>query len=105
MGAIRRNETTWWDTDTRLRHNVFFRENINSRISTHDSGGGGALKGILEYLEMASGCAANGNIQELKGLMGRQPIGRKDGTMVGRILRQLLYGVHKCPNPKLKLGE
>ena len=68
-------------------------------------GGGGALKGFLEYLEMVSAGAAMGDIQELRGLVIRKSIDRKLGHMGDRLLTQLIYRVNKCPNPKLNSNE
>ena len=48
--------------------------------------GGGAPKDFLEYLGTASEGATIDNIQELKGLMIRQPVTRKGGTTDDQIL-------------------
>ena len=74
------NKTTCPNTDTRLGPNLFLRG-----ISTDElrpmSRRGGALKGCLEYMEIAPDGHATDNIQELKGVMSRHPIDHKRGPV------------------------
>ena len=58
---------------------------------------GGALKDFLEYMEMAPVGAATDDIQELKGVMRRQPVDHKRGPFAKRILKLLVYGGQLIP--------
>ena len=45
------------------------------------------------------------NIQELRGLMSRKPIGRESGTIGGRIPRQLIFGGNQMPDTQIIIGR
>ena len=66
----------WANKDVRLDHNVFFTGDLNRQIAI-DELGGDALKDLLEYMDMVSGGAMTGEIQELKDLMSNQPINHR----------------------------
>ena len=99
------NKTMRANTDNRLCHNLFFKENLNHKIAHSELGGGGDLKQFLEYMEMAPDGAAADNIQELKGIASRQPIGHKRGPVDDRILKLLVYGDQLTPGAHIKLGR
>ena len=44
-------------------------------------------------------------IQELKGLMARQPIGHRRGPIEGKILKLLVYGDQQIPENQIRIGE
>ena len=96
-GVLKRRTTTG-NTDTRLGHNEFFKEN-RPRNCDARVGRGDGVKYCLEYLEMVSGGAMDGDIQELRRLMGGRPIDRKGGCMSDRVVKQLIYGENKYPKP------
>ena len=74
MGFSQKNQTTWAITDTRLEHDVFFKEDIGREIAIDELGGAIPLENFLGYMELVSGGAKTKKIQDLKGLMRRQPI-------------------------------
>ena len=84
------NRATWANADARLGPNEFVKPNTNQKIAIHESGGFGGLGDFLGYLGTLSGGAMGKNIQELRDLMRRELIGRKSGTLGGRISKQLI---------------
>ena len=86
-------------TDTRVNPNDFFKANLNRQIAIGVLGRGDPLKDFLEYSETLSGGAMTDNIQELRGLTSRRPMGRKRSSTNGRILRLLIYGVWNARIP------
>ena len=63
-----------------------------------------ALKDFLEYSDMLPG-GAMGNIPDLHCLTSMRPIGRKAGTMIGRVLQQLIYRQSQIPETPVKIGR
>ena len=95
---FKKNKATWANTDTRLDHNVFLRANIDRQIATNALRRGGALK------DLVSGATATNKIQDLKDLMGMQPIGRNRGPIGGKILKLLVYGAQQVHETQNKMG-
>ena len=54
---------------------------------------------------MAPGGATTHNIQQLKGILNRQPIDRKLGPVADRISKLLVYGDQQMPDAQIKIGE
>ena len=91
-GVARNNKTTSANTDNRLDHNAFLKENANRQIAISELGWGGAFKDFLGYLEMASvrGGSMTKDMQELNGIMRRRPSSHKCGHIGDRILKLLI---------------
>ena len=51
------NQTTWANTDTRLRPLMFYEPDLHRRIAIHVMGGGGEFNDFINHL---------GNMEELK---------------------------------------
>ena len=88
--GFRRNKTTWWNTDTRLCPNVPPKENIDRKIASGEFRLGGSLTEFLGYMVMAPYGAMADDIQELKCIVGRNPIERKRGPIEGRTPKLLV---------------
>ena len=88
---------------------VFYREigpnNCNRRV------GRGALKTCLVFADASSGLsgldkATAQKIQELEGLIRRQPIGHKRGPFedeISKILTLLVYGDQQIPETQVRI--
>ena len=84
---LQNSKATWSNTITRLGPDVFLKGELNQSEL-----GGGALKTFLGFTDVSSGLSGlnkgdTQKIQELKGLIGRQPIDRKRGTGEDEILK------------------
>ena len=79
------HKTTWPNTDNRLDHNVFLKENFDRRSAIDELGGDDSLKGFLEYMGMAPDGAITEKVQGLNDLMRRQHIDRQRGPVDDRI--------------------
>ena len=96
MGAPSRNRANRKNADTRLDHNEFLKQNPNRQIAIRGLGGGG-LNGMIGFHKPVSEGDMAGNIQELRDLMSRATIDRKDPPSGCRIPKRLIYGENRMP--------
>ena len=97
-----KNKTARAITDTRLCPNVSLKENLDRQIAPGELGRGEALKDFLGFTDMVADGATTHSIQQLKGIMSRQPIDCKRGTVDDRILKSLGYGRQQMQAAKIK---
>ena len=93
----------WADADTRLEPSDLFKQNIDRELRCASWGGASLLKTFLHIWKWYQK-APWGDIQELRDLMRMHPIGRKVGTAIYRISKQLIYGGNQMPETQIKSG-
>ena len=110
------NQTTWNNTDTRIKPSTFYEQDLHQRFAIRELGGREEFNDYINHLpnveELKHEKGTNESIMELKSLIQRHRINSNSANKIGttgsladRITKLSIYGEEKKSETDLKIDK